>query len=223
MMEYRIIIIDDDKYNQMVLNYNTDIRNLIEHKYKETVRYIQKIEQHHLGIIELSKIVMIHDSYPEAEVKERVEAISIEKGIHLIKFSNGITASYKTQLKQAMKIDLKKDRVYSNLEYFLDDYLINDFKPDFEKLINGNNYMVVKAILIREQLSKSLLISYGKRIDTIIPENSEEEKKLLELFYLAYGDHYRKHFDIFIENAAAGYEEVITICTHLVSRIKSES
>ena len=222
-MEHKIIIIDDDKYNQMVLNYDTDIRNLVAYNYQGIVLYLQKVEHHHLATITQAQIVMIHDSYPDAELKEQVEAITRDNSIPLIKFSNGITASFKTHLNHTVKIELKKDRVYSNLEYFLADYLDNDFVPDFEKLINGNNYKVVKAILIREHLSKSLLIGYGKRLDTLIPENSEDEKKLLELFYLAYGEDYRKHFDELFESVNAGYEQVVSICRHLVSLIKFES
>ncbi len=222
-MVYKITIIDDDKYNQMQFNYDKDICKLIESKYGNLVKYLKNVVQSDLSDMVSSDIIMMHDSYPDTEIKENIYNICKDKGIHLIKFSNGITATFKSQLSQSIKLEIKKDRVYSNLEYFLDDYLGNGFVADFEKLINGFNYRVVKAILIRENLSKSLLIGYGKKIDTLIPENSEDEKKLKELFYLAYGGSYEKHFDELIESLNTGYEEVITICHYLVSLIKPKS
>lgn len=219
-MTYKITIVDDDKYNQMRLNYDTDIIKLVENKYSDLVKYFKNVELHDLCVIEKSDIIMIHDSYPDTEIKESIDNISKERGIHLIKFSNGITATHKTIKNQVVKVELKKDRVYTHLAYFLEDYIKNGYNPDFEKLINGQNYSVVKAILIREQLSKTLLAGYGKNLDALIPEYSEEEKKLLELYYLAYGDSYKVYFNSFMELSNAGYKELMDTCQQLLSKIK---
>jgi len=222
-MTHKIIIIDDDKYNQMGLNYETDILKLIEHKYSHLVRYYKNVEKKDLSEIEKVDIVMIHDSYPDSEIKEGIYKICIENKLHLIKFSNGITATHKTNDNHCANIELKKDRVYTHLAYFLDDYILHGFKPDFEKLINGENYTTIKAILIREFLSKSLLSGYGKSIEYLIPEKSEEEKKLKELYYLAYGNSYDQYFDAFLESSNAGYKELMEECRKLLLKIKTNT
>jgi hypothetical protein len=222
-MNQKITIIDDDKYNQMKLNYETDICKLIENKYNDIVKYYKTVQEEQLTDIEQSAIIMIHDSYPDDHIKEKVYNISVEKGIHLIKFSNGITATHKTIHIHFEKIELKKDRVYSNLEYFLDDYLHNEYNPDFEKLINGQNYAVVKAIIIREQLSKSLLAGYGKKLEYLIPERSEAEKKLQELYYLAYGGGFSEYFNTFLELSEVGYCELMEECQKLLTKIKIQN
>jgi hypothetical protein len=222
-MTHKIAIIDDDKYNQMRLNYETDIIKLVENKYSHLVRYYKTVGSNDLSDIEKTGIVMIHDSYPDNEIKEHIDNISNEHGIHLIKFSNGITATHKTISNHSVKIELKKDRVYTNLGYFLDDFEQNGYTPDFEKLINGQNYTRIKAIFIREYLSKSLLSGYGRTLEYLIAEKSEEEKKLLELYYLAYGDSYQDHFYTFMESSNAGYKELMDECQQLLNKIKTQN
>lgn len=222
-MTHRIAIIDDDKYNQMRLNYEKDIIKMIENKYNDVVKYYKSLGPNDLPDIEKANIIMIHDSYPDNEIKEHIDNISKEIGIHLIKFSNGITATHKTTNIHIVKIELKKDRVYTHLHYFLQDFIQNGYKPDFEKLINGLNYTNIKAIFIREFLSKSLLLGYGRTLEYLIAENSEEEKKLMELYYLAYGDSYKEHFNAFMESSNAGYRELIDVCQQLLTKIKSQN
>ena len=222
-MTHKIAIIDDDKYNQMRLNYETDIIKLVENKYNHLVKYYKTIGPSGLADLEKSDIVMIHDSYPDTEIKEQIDHISKEMGIHMIKFSNGITATHKTISNHNVKIELKKDRVYTHLEYFLDDFEQNGYTPDFEKLINGQNYTRIKAIFIREYLSKSLLSGYRRTLEYLIAEKSEEEKKLLELYYLAYGDSYKDHFYTFMESSNAGYKELMDECQQLLNRIKTQN
>lgn len=220
-MKYKILIIDDDKYHQMKLNYHTDINRLIQEKYADFIQYIQNLSSKDLKSIPEADIIMIHDSYPDIEMKDKIIQIARENQVHIIRFSNGLTATFRENGHGVENIELKKDRVYTNLSYFMED-LKRQGKPDFSKLIFGENYALVKSILIRENLSKTLLIRYGQKAEYLIPEYSQEEKDLRELFYLAYGE---KHFDYFnelIENPDTGYEAVLDACDKMVSIINSK-
>ncbi|MFZ1702794.1 MAG: hypothetical protein WAT79_00530 [Saprospiraceae bacterium] len=219
-MHQKIIIIDDDKYNQMKLNYYTDITVLIQEKYGDLIRYMKHVEEKDLKNMESANIIMIHDSFPDTEMKDRVVFMARAKHIHLIRFTNGITTTFRENVNGIENIELKKDRVYNNLDYFMKD-LMQTSTLDLSKLIHGENYALVKATLIRENLSKTLLIRYGQRVDQLIPMYSKEEKDLTELYYLAYGENHQHQFNKLIENSTGGYEEIMEACNSMVSIIKS--
>jgi hypothetical protein len=217
-----VLLIDDDKYGQMSANYDTDILKLIGSYPDNVIQYLKDFTYEDLDLTKY-QLLMIHDSYPDIEAKNQL--ILDCKGLKkdLIVFSNGKTVTEWKVKEPYQYIELKKDRLYSNLELFLDDYEEGNYQ--ITTLIDGTDYEKNKAIIIRERLALSLLIKKGiAGPSNIIDENSDEDKDIKELLYILNGkENWEKHYNQIMEDSAMGYGELMEYIEECVNQIKNRS
>jgi hypothetical protein len=179
-----IIIIDDNRYNQMSENYKTDFTKELL-RYTNKVKWIKNINNSNLNeILSVASCILIHDSVEEKDIKDRlIASLRLSNKIPYCIFSNGFTA---TVLNENSITSIKKDRLYNNLLVFIQAF-IGSGKPDLRLLALGAKYDLEKGALLQDRLISNVLLVHRQdfHYETAFPSGSQAYKDLRELVYLS--------------------------------------
>jgi hypothetical protein len=177
-----IYLLDDNKYNQMALNYKLDFTRVLL-PFESSITWLQTISEHNVNQVILdAECILIHDSLEEKEDKERLVSLAKKNNIPYCLFSNGFTA---TIFDGDSIKEIKKDRLYNNLLDFVKHHF-SEAKIDLKLLSLGQNYEVERASIIQDRLiNGTLLLNKSSfNYEVAFPSGSLEYKDLRELVYL---------------------------------------
>lgn len=179
-----IYVIDDNRYNQMSLNYRVDYtKRLKEDRYRGKVEWVTKVDSTNLTeIIRKASCLLIHDSMDEKDHKEKLLELAKDKKIPYCIFSNGFVA---TRFEGNSITSIKKDRLYGNLLQFIEHFK-NEKKIDLSILDLGTNYAFEKAGILRDSIMAVLAANKKDfNYELVFPSKSEPYKALYDLHSLA--------------------------------------
>jgi len=180
-----IYIFDDNKHGQLSANYKIDFLEFFRNK-STIIKHISEHSDYRISeLLNDAKCVLIHYSFPDDLKTEQVKAICKENDIPLVIFSNQYTGTVFASDKRNYISQIKKDRLYFNLNHFIENY-INNGEIKLELLVLGGNYEAEKALIILNRLSL-FLFKYNSSFNYYRNFESEnnEWKDLKELYYFA--------------------------------------
>lgn len=168
----------------MSQNYMIDYNAELE-KHSQWIKHYRNHHEYETldDIINTAKCILIHNSFPDTIETERIKAEAKKNNIPLVVFSNSFTGTvFENDSKTAIK-EIKKDRMYFHLLYFLNEYKNNGIIR-LELLVTGKNYEIEKTKIIIDRLTKYLFdkkdsFYYNRAFDL----ESNERKDLKEIFH----------------------------------------
>lgn len=191
-----IYLFDDNKYNQLTTNYKFDFLEYFSRN-SEFITYIKSHDDYKLEpLFKLADCILLHQSFPDEIKTGKIKALCKKENVPLVIFSNQYTGTiYDDAAKNHIK-QIKKDRMYFNFQYFIENY-IEKGEVNLELLAMGKNYEIEKALIIQDRLSVYLFL-HENNFDFFrcFEEEETEWKELKELLFLAQPT---KDFDAFQE------------------------
>jgi hypothetical protein len=212
-----IYIFDDNKHGQLSSNYKIDFLEFFRNN-STIIKHISEHSDYRLSeLLNYAKCVLIHYSFPDDLKTEHVKAICKENNIPLVIFSNQYTGTVFASDKRNYISQIKKDRLYFNLNHFIDNY-IHHGEIRLELLALGKNYEAEKAFIILNRLSLFLFtrisnFSYYRNFES----EKNEWKDLKELYYFALPETDFETIEEELEFVSA--PDLLTIIKSLVTKI----
>ena len=168
-----IYLIDDNKFRQMSLNYQTDFEQEIK-KYSSHITWKNSILKEDIdNIIQNAECILIHDSYNPLDIKNEIVEKAKNANIPYVLFSN----SYSSTITENTNIaKIKKDLFYKNLLPFIDDIIANS-KINFDILSYGKEYNQKKIKILENSLLYNTLYLQKENLYSEIFISSTEDRK----------------------------------------------
>lgn len=181
-----ILLIDDDNYSQMSINYPININNLIDNN-NGKIEYWKLININDEAELEKKikqyELVAIHNSYPDENIKDTVKEFCRINRIPLVVFSNQFKRPSENKVEGCTySLELSKDRFYLNLMDFLESYQ-DDKLPNISRFIYGGNYKEERVKELKYKIVKKLIGKVApQKYEEMIQEGTEIYILLKELF-----------------------------------------
>lgn len=215
-----IYLIDDNKYKQMSLNYQTNFEVEIK-KYSSYIEWKNNILKEDIdNIIQNAECILIHDSYNPLDIKNEIVEKAKEANIHYVLFSN----SYSSTITENTNITkIKKDLFYKNLLPFIDDVIANS-EINLDILSYGKEYNQKKIKILENSLLYNTLYFQKNNLysDIFISSSKETEELSILISLLKQFDSSFDDFDDFdkkcSDNNYSG-EEIIDIIKELIRKV----
>ena len=224
----KIYLVDDNMYGQMSMNYGYDVIEFLKGE-REFIEHIEELKEDNSTKILSGDCLLIHDSLPDKEKKERIVAKMKQQNKKVVIFSGQFArTTFDENKPDDIITGIKKDRFYHNLPSFLKSIKEGNV-IQLNRLALGERYEIKKTKIIRDRLTK---LGFAERssfdYEKLIYINESEEKKSdaykdwEELYFFAYPNASESDFKDFDESCfetLKDYEKFIEQLNVLVKKI----